>query len=195
MRRTLMLGLIVAAAMGCSQGVTPMDASGDSAVTDAGTDVGTTTDVIAPSDVPTGTDVIAPSDVPAPQDVPVASDTGPVGDAGACVFGGVYSLTFMGQTVYFRFSADGSWQGAQTADGFDMPDAFQGTWALSGTRVTIHDGAAGTDGGSAGCPPDQEGAYDAVFAADCSVTLHRVTDACTSRGMFLDGQTFTPVTP
>ena len=165
----------------------PADVLNDTGI-DAGHDTGT--DVLADLPVDAGMDVPVDRgpDVPVDSGADVARDTGVDVPVGLCPIAADWMETFMGMTVYYRFSVDNTWQGAvMRSDLGGMAAILLGNYMVSGGHVLLN-----SDPGMSGCRTTDSGDYVLSFTADCNgMTWTVVTDTCAARSMAISGNPFT----
>lgn len=119
---------------------------------------------------------------------PPCPDSGVItpSDGGTCSVVGVWSISFMGQVVYFSFELT-TWRAAQTLDGLASPIA-RGSWVMRGDTVEIREDAGGM---MTGCAPTDLGVYRPFFQSFCNtMRLELVSDQCSERGDGLSSWTF-----
>ena len=99
------------------------------------------------------------------------------GTNGACTLTGSWSGIAGGTTVYMDFNSDGTTLLRIPQIGANIA----GTWAVSGTQLTLTDN---------GCTTSGPGTYDVQFDGSCgSAVTVKISDACKDRVTTFDGTT------
>lgn len=120
-------------------------------------------------------------DVSTPDDVPPST----------CSLVGRYSVSFMGQMLWFEFTSTGRWRGAQTESELATAPAVEGTYAVMGSTVALSGETRGGGMGMSSCAPTDTGRYTVIFTLDCGrMRLSLISDDCADRGDSLDRFSF-----
>jgi len=174
---TLLLVLFVSAACGSPTAppATPLPGQPSATALVAATGTRVVTAVSAGT---TAAATAAPTDRPAATStvaiVPTAIFT-PTATADAAIAGGLVGMWQGNNNSYYFFNKDGTWSWDSDGQNILLNPENQGRWWIEGDVIHIQDLS-----GTAPCPKDQIGAYQAVLSGD-NLAMAAVSDPCQPR--------------